>query len=104
DSPQKQAAFLQRMREHVVDGVILCPAADTDAQLLERAGQWHLPLVQALRYISADSGDYAGTDYADGMRQATAHLAALGHTRIAFVSGRECHSAYAERLQGFRSA
>ena len=103
DSPNKQAAFMQRMREHVVDGVILCPAADTEPQLLDRARQWHLPLVQALRYISRDSGDYAGTDYADGMRQATAHLVALGHRRIAFVSGRQRHSAHAERLQGFRS-
>lgn len=103
DSAAKQAAFMQRMREHVVDGVILCPAADTDPQLLEHARQWRLPLVQALRYVSRDSGDYAGTDYTDGMRQATEYLVALGHTRIAFVSGRQRHSAYDERLQGFRS-
>ena len=63
-----------------------------------------MPLVQTLRYISDIDGDYSGTDYAGGMRLAVDHLTALGHRSIAFVTGGPMHSAYAERLDGFRSA
>lgn len=103
ESHNKQATFIQRMREHDVDGLILCPTPGTPAELLEQTAQWRLPLIQALRYIPQHSGDYAGTDYIDGMKQATTHLISLGHQRIAFVSGNQIHSAYTERLEGFQS-
>lgn len=103
ESYRKQTTFIQRMREHGVDGLIVCPTPETNADLLEQASQWNLPIVQALRHVSWHSGDYAGTNYADGMKQATAHLISLGHERIAFVSGNRIHSAYIERLEGFQS-
>lgn len=103
ESHNKQATFIQRMREHDVDGLILCPTPGTSPKLLEHAAQWRLPLIQALRYIPQHNGDYAGTDYIDGMKQATAHLISLGHERIAFVSGNQIHSAYSERLEGFQA-
>lgn len=104
ESLAKQDALVRRMREHGADGLILCPAAGSDGDLLRRAGEWGLPLVQALRYVSATAGDYAGTDYFGGMRRAAEHLIDLGHRRIAFVCGDRRHSAGAERLEGFRSA
>lgn len=103
ESHNKQATFIQRMREHDADGLILCPTPGTGPELLTQAAQWQLPLIQALRYIPQHKGDYAGTDYIDGMQQATAHLISLGHERIAFVSGNQIHSAYTERLEGFQS-
>lgn len=103
ESPAKQDTFIRRMREHGVDGVILCPAAGSHPGLLDQAREWRLPIVQALRYIARTEGDYAGTDYAEGMRQATSHLIGLGHENIAFVSGNRQHSAHAERLEGFQS-
>lgn len=103
ESPVKQDTFIRRMREHGVDGVILCPAAGSSPVLLGEAREWRLPMVQALRYIGRSEGDYAGTDYAEGMRQATRYLVGLGHQRIAFVSGNRQHSAHTERLEGFQS-
>lgn len=109
EQPERQDRFLQRMREHNVDGVILCPAAGTTAELLDRLDRWRLPCVQALRFVSdgfvRDGGrDYAGVDYQAGMETVTEHLISLGHRRIAFVGGTLDHSAYAARHAGFTAA
>lgn len=103
DSRDKQETIIRRMREHGVDGLIVCPAAGTDRNLPDRAREWGLPLVQALRSVSDTSGDYAGSDYFGGMKQAVRHLNALGHRRIAFLTGGTPHSAQAERLAGFKA-
>ena len=100
----RQETMIRRMREHGVDGLIVCPAAGSDAALLNRAADWALPLVQALRHVSLEEGDYAGADYGGGMRQAVDYLASLGHERIVFVVGGAIHSAYEERVQGFQLA
>ncbi|WP_042689094.1 LacI family DNA-binding transcriptional regulator [Azospirillum sp. B506] len=109
EQPERQDRFLQRMREHNVDGVILCPAAGTQGELLDRLDRWRLPCVQALRFVSdgdvSDQGrDYAGVDYQAGMETVTDHLVSLGHRRIAFVGGILDHSAYAARHAGFTVA
>lgn len=103
DLVARQETLLTRMREHGVDGVILCPAAETGMSLVERMVEWDLPLVQVLRRVSDDC-DYAGVDYAFGMRQAVDHLAGLGHRDIAFALHGPVHSAYQERVDGFREA
>ena len=104
EQPERQDRFLQRMREHNVDGVILCPAAGTQAELLDRLDRWRLPCVQALRFVSDQGRDYAGVDYQAGIETVTEHLISLGHRRIAFVGGTLDHSAYAARHAGFTAA
>lgn len=104
ESVDHQDVVIRRMREHGVDGLIVCPATGTTAQLLADAETWGAPLVQALRHVSASEGDFAGVDSASGMAEAVDHLAALGHRRIAFVAGEAVHSAHWERLAGFRAA
>ncbi|WP_431856996.1 LacI family DNA-binding transcriptional regulator [Azospirillum sp.] len=104
ESLERQDRFLQRMREHNVDGVILCPAAGSKPDLLERLRRWRLPCVQALRFLAANDGDYAGVDYQFGLEIVTEHLIRLGHTRIAFVGGNLAHSATAARRTGFAAA
>ncbi|WFU50862.1 LacI family DNA-binding transcriptional regulator [Sinorhizobium terangae] len=103
DKVERQATLLQRMREHGVDGVILCPAADTPPALSEEIADWGMPVVQVLRHISFDM-DYVGADYAAGMRQAVDYLASLGHEKIAFAAHGPVQSAYQERVDGFREA
>lgn len=99
----RQNTVVRRMREHGVDGVILCPAAGTGTDLFERLAEWNLPLVQVLRHFSLHA-DYAGVDYAGGMRQAVEYLSSLGHERIAFAVHGPVHPAYQERVDGFREA
>lgn len=103
ESPERQDQFLQRMREHNVDGVIVCPAAGTSPDLPERLRRWELPCVQALRFVSRD-GDYAGVDYEFGIEQVASHLIRLGHRRIALAGGDRMHSATQARYRGFKAA
>ncbi|CDZ43585.1 Ribose operon repressor RbsR [Neorhizobium galegae bv. orientalis] len=103
DLVERQDMVMRRMREHGVDGVIICPAAGTEPAFLHQLADWDLPLVQVLRQISEEV-DYAGSDYAAGMRQAVDYLASLGHRTIAFAVHGPIHSAYRERVEGFCDA
>jgi LacI family transcriptional regulator len=104
ESVAKQDSVLRRMREHGVDGVILCPAAGSDERLIQQLDDWGLPCVQASRFVSLDASDCVTTDYARGMRDATEHLIRLGHRRIALIGGNRHHSATTARCEGFQAA
>ena len=103
ESFASQNTLMQRMREHGVDGLIISPTAETAPEFIEQVADRGLPMVQVLRHVT-DRIDYAGVDYAGGMRQAVNHLAALGHKKIAFAVHGPVHSAYRERVEGFRDA
>lgn len=100
DDPAGQDSILHRFRGHGVDGVILCPAQDTDPGLLGRLQQWDLPVVQSLREVGDGATDFAGGDYIQGVSLAMRHLVSLGHRRIAFLSVTARTSARDERLRG----
>ena len=104
DSPERQQRFLERMREHSVDGILLCPAEGTPPSLIDTLAEWQLPCVQVLRHIGAPPFDYASSDFVLGVHQAVDHLVALGHRRIAFLGGNAEHSATQERWQGYTEA
>lgn len=104
ETVEKQNGFIRRMREHGVDGLIVCPAEGTERNLVDDAARWDMPLVQTLRIVPETVSDYAGADYRGGMIEATAHLIALGHRRIGFVSGNRRHSARQDRVEGFLAA
>lgn len=104
DSPARQQRFLARMREHRVDGILLCPAEGTDPRLIDTLHDWRLPCVQVLRHVGEPPFDYAGTDFELGVRQAVDHLVALGHRHIAFIGGQAEHSATQARWRGYFGA
>ncbi|TWD83303.1 LacI family transcriptional regulator [Kribbella amoyensis] len=66
-----------------VDGLILCSPRSTDDELREIAAETTVVLVNRL----VDDLPAVVFDHRDGMRQAVAHLVALGHRRIAWVGG-----------------
>ncbi len=104
ESTTKQDGFAIRMREHGVDGLILCPAQDTQTQFVEDLQRWGAPLVQTLRLVPGTSSDYAGMDPAPGMREAVRCLTDFGHQRIGYIAANLYHSAHTERLEAFHSA
>jgi LacI family transcriptional regulator len=103
DDAVRQVDLLRRMREHGVDGILLCPAADTQVETLKKAEELRVPLVQVLRHVSRDA-DYVGPNYSAGMYNAVDYLVSLGHRHIAFAAHGLMHSAYRERVQGFEKA
>ena len=62
------------MREHRVDGLLLCPAEGTKAELIERLHRLGLPMVQVLRRLGRREGDHVGADFRLGMTLAVEHL------------------------------
>lgn len=103
DDPARQLDIVTRMREHGVDGLLICPAEGTRAGTLSPAQLLRMPIVQVLRRIRHDL-DYVGPDYAGGVERAVDHLVGLGHRHIAFAAYRATHSACLERLAGFELA
>ena len=96
--------WVEHLTERGSDGVVLVVSELLDAarQELQRL---HMPvvLVDPVRSGSASLTTVVATDWAGG-RDATEHLLALGHRRIAFITGppeQECHL---DRLDGYRSA
>lgn len=103
ENSEHQLDLITRMREHGVDGLLICPADGTRTGTLSQAQILRMPIVQVLRHIRADL-DYVGPDYAGGVEAAVDHLVRLGHRNIVFAVHRATHSAYVERLSGFEAA
>lgn len=83
-----------------VDGLILCSPRVTDAELVAITQETLVVLVNRLiDGIPAITFDHAGA-----MRQAVAHLAALGHRRIAWVGGPETSWSGDQRSAALRTA
>jgi LacI family transcriptional regulator len=87
--------------EHRFDAAIVIGVDDDDplvADLISR----QVPLVGVDVRCAGDRTAYVGSDHADGVRLALAHLHALGHRRIAHLAGAPNTIAGSERLDAFR--
>lgn len=100
DTLRKQNLLLERLQEHRPDGVLLCPTDGTSLEQVRRL-QRQASLVLFVRYLPDLAIDYVGVDNVNGAEQATAHLLAHGHTRIAFIGGSPSSSARRDRVQGY---
>lgn len=101
----RQTLFIEKIREHRVDGLVLCPAHNTDAGLLrrqlERAG---LPCVLISRNLNDSALDYVGYDHRQGIYLAMLHLLTQGHRRIALMGGDRATWVGSQRLAGYQQA
>ncbi|MEO1199137.1 MAG: LacI family DNA-binding transcriptional regulator [Pseudomonadota bacterium] len=100
----RQSQLLNRLREHGVDGIILCPAPETDEATIEEIRHWGIPIVQMLRTVADTSGDWVSADYKTGVEALCEHLVRRGHRRIALIGGELEHSATWQRHTGYRAA
>lgn len=83
-----------------VDGLILCSPRAPVGELIAVTQETTVVLVN--RVIARVPG--VAFDHAGAMRQAVAHLAALGHHRIAWVGGPETSWSSGQRINGLRTA
>jgi DNA-binding LacI/PurR family transcriptional regulator len=99
ESAAEEEALIAAMSKQV-DGIVLCSSRLPPAAL---AGLEPAPAVVLLnRRVNGLST--VAVDSADGMRQAMAHLTALGHERCAFLSGPRRSWSNQQRLRGLRAA
>jgi LacI family transcriptional regulator len=86
--------------EHRFDAAVLIGVDNDDAVVADLVAR-RVPLV-GVDVRCAGRAAYVGSDHADGVRLALAHLHALGHRRIAHVAGATNTVAGSERLLAFR--
>lgn len=93
-------AYRQLLLERRVDGMLIASARATDHLVQELSSQ-PLPCVFVNRRLEGQGTSVSADDEA-GSRIAVAHLAALGHTRIAHIAGPPAADTALRRLVGFR--
>ena len=76
---------------------------DGDDPLVAELAAREVPLVGVDVRCAGARTAYVGSDHAEGVRLALAHLYALGHRRIAHVAGATNTVAGSERLSAFRA-
>lgn len=99
--PRRERLIIQSMREHRVDGVILCSPQLLPEQASELQS-YNIPIVAINNQAENDYPYSISHDDVDGSRQVCDYLVRLGHDRIAYLgdstSGRSTH----DRLLGYQ--
>jgi DNA-binding LacI/PurR family transcriptional regulator len=98
EDPAAELALVRALSKQV-DGIVLCSPRMSEEEL--RAAEAETPLVLLNRRVGKMPA--VTVDNVDGVRQAVAHLAALGHRRVGYVEGPKTSWANKERLRGLRT-
>jgi len=99
ENPRLEVELVRAMAKQV-DGVIICSSRLAEPQLQKLVAATTLVLLNR-RVRNASSALF---DNVGGMRQAIEHLGALGHQRVAFLSGPANSWSNRERRRGLRAA
>jgi LacI family transcriptional regulator len=103
NDPARERALLDSLRAKQVDGLIVATALLEHPGLTELHAQ-RMPIVLANRVLEGGLISSVTVDNAAGSALAVDHLVALGHTRIAHVSGPQRMSTGLLRRRGYADA
>ncbi|MEV7859422.1 LacI family DNA-binding transcriptional regulator [Streptomyces hirsutus] len=106
DDPEHERKVVQLLHERRVEGMIVAPSSQPRG-LLAYLGRHRVPAVFLDRVVegSGEGGpplDQVCAENTEPTARLVAHLAGLGHRRIALVAGRPGFSTTAERITGYR--
>ncbi|MFG6197623.1 LacI family DNA-binding transcriptional regulator [Nonomuraea sp. JJY05] len=99
----QQDHYVRTLLERRVDGLLICPTAEV-TPLVEEVSQGERPLVFLDRTLIGVEVPSVRADGSTAIAELVAHLRALGHRRIAFVSGPSTLSTGRERAEAFLRA
>lgn len=103
DMPDRETASLRLLRERQADGLLIATSRMADATVTSvRRDRFPFVLVNRGSRRAADRSVEVDNDSA--ARDVVAHLAALGHRRIAHIAGPLSTTTGAERAAGYRAA
>src|SRR5512133_1256590 len=103
EDEHKQERYLNVMLQRRVDGVLLVPV-NGDPAAVDLIQRQSTPLVILDRRTPGAAVDVVRCDSEGGAYQLTQHLIALGHRRIAMLSGPQSASSAVDRAAGYRKA
>jgi LacI family transcriptional regulator len=103
ESRNREAAYLERLEEQRVQGVLITPL-DPESVLLDTLPERGTPVVIVDRARRGNTHCSVAVDDVLGGRLAVEHLIDRGHQRIAFVGGPATVGQVQDRLQGARQA
>lgn len=104
DDIVRQGRFVDSLRAHGADGIILSPALGTPPEMLMPLREAGAAVVFISRYLPGFEADFAGNADVLGMGMAVKHLLSLGHRRIVMLGGIPGTTTGDNRLAGFRRA
>jgi alanine racemase len=100
--------YLEMLLDRQVSGIVFVAGlhADTtaDHERYQRLVDRPLPIVLINGYAKGIAAPFISCDDKQAAESAVAHLAALGHERIGFVSGPERFRAVQRKLEGYHAA
>lgn len=102
NSAEREVEILATFAARGMDGVIIAPGNERDAAVLQAVHGLDMPAVILDRDMAPER-DHVLYDHLHGMRAVTAHLAGLGHVRIALVVSRALGRPMRRRIEGFRA-
>ena len=85
ESPTQEEALVQALIKRV-DGLIVAPIIEEDQSILALS-KTSVPVVLVDRSVTSTNYDSVLVDNIGGITMAVDHLVALGHSKIAFISG-----------------
>lgn len=101
NDPHRESAIVQAMRQHRVDGVIICSTTFSDEQS-QYFLKYDTPIVVVNNQAAEEYRYSIYHDDVDGSRQLTRYLIGLGHRRIAYLGNSNAGRTTLDRLAGFR--
>jgi LacI family transcriptional regulator len=101
DRVDDEAEAVNMLLSRRVDGIVLAPAAGDKEAVLDKLAAEEVPTVLIDRFAD-DRFDQVGAENREATASLVQHLAALGHSRIGFVSGMKGLSTTSERVAGYR--
>jgi DNA-binding LacI/PurR family transcriptional regulator len=99
--PDHERLIVRTMREHRVDGVIIC-STPFSAEQSKQLHTYEIPIVVINNQSAEDYRYSIYHDDLDGSRQVMRHLIGLGHQRIAYLGYAHSGRTNLKRLTGYR--
>lgn len=102
DDPETELLHLRNLYSSRVRGIVVIPGAEIASDTCKLLNA--VPHVQLVRQCDRLKSDWFGIADEEAMRLGVAHLAELGHRRIAYIGSSLSMSTGVLRLEGFRRA
>ena len=99
---EREIEILGTFKSRGMDGVLIAPGSERDPQVLAAIRGLGIPTVILDRDMNTGS-DCVLFDHVPGMKRVVAHLAALGHQRMALIVSQSANRPMRRRIEGFRS-